>query len=152
MHCKSGSKKCAMACCSLSFWRNLKSCCYLDWKTFVYSWVPYPTVIPNRPIRRRAIDNVTVNPQTIAFRANHECLRHIFLSGDKLFIESSTCEFSRTSVTGPMHPPMTAGSKSPNPTDKFQTLLKMWVSAIGSLLGSTCFLESLIVSACSPES
>ena len=39
---------------------------------------------------------------------------------------SSTLEFSRTSVTGPMIPPMTtAGLKSPTLTDKVQTLSKM---------------------------
>ena len=45
--------------------------------TFIYSWGPYPTVIPNRPIRRRAIENVPVNPHNLACQANHKLLRRI---------------------------------------------------------------------------
>ena len=47
--------------------------------TFVYSWGTYPTVIPPNvyTIRQRAIDNVTVNPHTLACWANHERLRRI---------------------------------------------------------------------------
>ena len=45
--------------------------------TFVYSRGPYPTVIPNRPIRHCAIENVPVNPYTLACRANQERLRRI---------------------------------------------------------------------------
>ena len=75
------------------------------------------------------------------------------LSGDKLLRESSTRKLSSTFMTWsfPMNH-MTAGSKSPTLTDNFWTLLKMWVSANGSFIGSTCLLESLIVSTCSSDS
>ena len=75
------------------------------------------------------------------------------LSGDKLSRESSTREFSWIFVTRsfPMTP-MTAGLKIMTPTDNLQTLSTMRVSAIGSLLGSTCLLESLIVSYWSSDS
>ena len=46
------------------------------------------------------------------------------LSGDKLLRESSTRELSRTFVTGPMPPLMTAGLKSPTPNDNLRTLSK----------------------------
>ena len=44
-----------------------------DWteNTFVNSWGTNPTVIPNLPIRRCAIENVPVNPHTLACQANH---------------------------------------------------------------------------------
>ena len=76
------------------------------------------------------------------------------LSGDKLLREISTHKFYRKFVTRsfPMPPPMTAGSKSPTPTDNLWNLSTMRVSAIGLLLGSTCVLESLIVSTCSSKS
>ena len=74
------------------------------------------------------------------------------LSGDTLLGDSYTRELSRTFVTGPMHPPMTAVSKSLTPTDNLQILSTIRVSSIGSLLGSTCLLESLIVSTCSSDS
>ena len=83
-------------------------------------------------------------PITIAFDV-------FMLSGDKLLRESSTHNFSRTFVTRSfLMTPMTAGSKIP--TDNLQILLTMWVSTIGSLLGSTCLLESLIVSTYSSNS
>ena len=42
--------------------------------TFVYSWGPYPTVIPPNvfTIRRRTIEDVPVNPDTLALRAERE--------------------------------------------------------------------------------
>ena len=45
---------------------------------FVYSWGPYPTMIPYTvsTIKRRAYD-VLVNPHALACRANHERLRLI---------------------------------------------------------------------------
>ena len=84
-------------------------------------------------------------PITIAFD-------WFMLSGDKLLRESSTRKFSWTFLT--RYFPMTsmkAGLKSPTPTDHLQILSTMWVSTIGSLLGSTCLLESLIVSTCSSD-
>ena len=74
------------------------------------------------------------------------------LSVHKMLIGSSTREFSRTFVSGPMRPPMTAGSRSPTPTDKLRNMSTMWVSAIGSLLGSTYLMEAFIVSTCSSDS
>ena len=85
-------------------------------------------------------------PITIAFNV-------FMLSRDKLLRESSTREFSWTFVTRsfPMTP-MTADLNSPTPTDNLRILSKMWGFAFGSLLGSTCLLESLIVSTCSFDS
>ena len=103
-------------------------------KNFVYSWVPYPTVIPPNVsiIRRRAIENVPINPHNISCRPIMNAFDWFVLSGDNLLRGSSTREFSRTFVIGPMRPPMTmAGLKIPTPTDKLRTLLTMWVSAIG---------------------
>ena len=76
----------------------------------------------------------------------------IFLSGDKLFRESFTRELSWTFVmrSSPMTP-MTAGLKS-FLTDNLRILSIIWVSSFWSLLGSTCLLESLIVSNCLPDS
>ena len=45
--------------------------------TFVKSRGTNPTVIPNRPFRRRAIEDVPANPHTLACQANHERLRRI---------------------------------------------------------------------------
>ena len=78
------------------------------------------------------------------------------LSVDELFIESCSLEFVNTCVTRylfycPMIP-MAAGSRSLTPIDKVQTPSTMWVSFIGLFLGSTCLLESLIVSTCSSDS
>ena len=42
--------------------------------TFVISWGNNPTVIPNRPIMRRSIESVPVNPHTLAYRANQKRL------------------------------------------------------------------------------
>ena len=75
------------------------------------------------------------------------------LRGDKLSRGRSTRKFSRTLVMGLMLPPTTtACSKSPTLTDKLWTVSTIWVSAIGSFLGSTYFLESHIVSTCSSNS
>ena len=84
-------------------------------------------------------------PITIAFDG-------IVLSGDKLFRESYTREFSWTFMTRscPMNP-MTDGPKSCL-TDNLQILSIMRVSSFGSLLGTTCLLESLIVSTCLSDS
>ena len=76
------------------------------------------------------------------------------LSRDKLSRGRSTREFFSTFVTRSflMPPPMMAGSKSPTPTNNLRTMSTMWVYSIGSLLGSTCMLESLIVSTWSSDS
>ena len=49
--------------------------------TFVYSWGPYPTVIPPNvsTIWQRSIEDVPVNPHTLAYLANHKRLRLIFV-------------------------------------------------------------------------
>ena len=70
----------------------------------------------------------------------------MFLLTPKLSRGISTRELSRTFLTGLMLPPMkTAGLKIPTLTDMLRTLSTIRVSAIGSFLGSTCLLESLIM-------
>ena len=45
--------------------------------TFVYSWVTNPTVIPNRPIKRRTTSQIVpINLCDFACQANRDCLRH----------------------------------------------------------------------------
>ena len=68
----------------------------------------------------------------------------IVFSGFKLFSERPSRDVSRTLVT--MSCPMTTGSRVIGLIDNFLILSVMWVSNLGSLLGSTCYLESLIVS------
>ena len=45
--------------------------------TFVNYWGTNPTMITNRPIRRRAVESASVNFHTLACRANHKHLRLI---------------------------------------------------------------------------
>ena len=76
--------------------------------TFVYSWGPYPTVIPPNvsTIRRHAIENVPVNPQAVERDLHAQILQDI---RDGLMLPHMT----------------TAGSKSPTLTDKLQTISTM---------------------------
>ena len=137
--------------------------CVASWteNIFVNSWIPYPTMNPHTvsTITRRAY-NVPVTPHALLLRANHERINWNMLSGDKLVIESWSLEFVKTCITRfvlsfvlpcPIIP-MKAGLRYPTQIDKVLILSTIWVSFIGLFLASTYFLESLIVSMCSPHS
>ena len=63
--------------------------CVATWteNTFVYSWGPYRTVIPPNAsnIWLRAIENVPVNPYTLACQANNKRLQLICVERRKDF-------------------------------------------------------------------
>ena len=50
---------------------------YWTENTFVKSWGTNPTVIPNRPIRRRTTESVPINLRALSCRANHDRLQLI---------------------------------------------------------------------------
>ena len=115
--------------------------------TFFNSWGTNPTwfwIILSCNVQLRVFLSTSAllhaDPITIAFGV-------FVLSGDKLLRESTMHKFSWTFLTRsfPMNPLMD-GSKSPTSTDNLRILSTIWVSAFGSLHGSTCWLESIIVS------
>ena len=77
----------------------------------------------------------------------------IVLRGDKLFSKIFTHNVSWTLLTRScLMNLMTAGSKRIGLTDHLQILSVMLISPFGSLLGSTCLLESILISTCSSDS
>ena len=114
-----------MARCYPSIWKIGSRVATWTEKNLVYSWGPYPTMIPNCPIRRRAIENVSVNPHTLACRENHERLQRIRVERRQDIEREIHAQIIQEICDGMMHPPTMAGSKSPTPTDKLRTLSTM---------------------------
>ena len=110
--------------------------------TSVNSWVTNSTVIQNRPIRWRTTESVLINPRALACRGNHERLRRICVELRKAIereLHTRILQDVRDEVI--LMTPMISGLKILTPTYNFRTLSTMLVSAIGSLIVSTCLLE-----------